>query len=80
MFLINKKQNKACSFNRNGWHRVYFDNKRNGTKTYCKDHRLTGDQIHQRLLSFGYENCTEEEFNNYFIKNNEIKQTLAHLV
>ena len=73
MFLINKKQNKACSFpdKGGGSHRIYFNNKRTKTERYSKGRYMTVEQTYQRLISFGYENCTEEEFNNYFIKNYE---------
>ncbi len=71
MFLLNDKQNKACSFpdKGGGSHRIYFNNRAKGTQKYSKGRYMTFESTLERLKSFGYRECNEEEFNNYFKKN-----------
>jgi len=69
MKLINKKQNKACSLQENGTHRIYSDNKRKNTQLFIYT-RLGFELAYQRLLKFGYADCTESEFEKYFMELN----------
>lgn len=64
MYLLNKRQNKVCSLHKDGTHRIYFNNRRKGTKLYIYHNKF--DFVLNRLQSFGYKECDEIEFNNYF--------------
>lgn len=65
--LINNKQNKACSLQKNGTHRVYSNNSRKNTKLFICN-REGFDKVLDRLRSFGYKECTEVKFDSYFDK------------
>lgn len=64
MYLINANQNKACSLHKDGTHRIYFDNRRKGTKLYIYHGKF--DFVLNRLKSFGYKECSEQIFYKYF--------------
>ena len=63
-YLINTNFNTACSLHKDGSHRIYYNNKRKGTKLYIYHGKY--DYVLKLLKSFGYEICDETIFNNYF--------------
>ena len=62
--MINKSQNKVVSLKTSGTHRVYLNNSRKGTELFIYHNNFF--KAKSKLEVFGYEECAEEEFNNYF--------------
>jgi hypothetical protein len=64
MYLINHSKNTACVLHKSGTHRIYFNRKRKGTKQYIYKNKY--NLALNRLLYFGYIECTEVVFNAWF--------------
>lgn len=65
-WLINEKQDKAISFHKNGWHRVYSNRRRKGTRVYPKHRNKTYEEMLDMLFNWGYVEVNEEEFAQFF--------------
>lgn len=65
-WLIHFGQNKAVTFSKVGNHRVYSNNKRKGSKHFVVGFKQTYGSTLRRLLSWGYQEVTQEVYNGYF--------------